>query len=80
MRNKTKRNEKAEAKTQAMGLEASDREAKLLEIQRLGNDDPMAVFKLRMELEYGPDWTLAEVIADLHRMDRNDRNQQNPTE
>ena len=60
--------EKVEAKVQTMGLEASDREALILEIQRLeenGDGGSVEAFKLRMELEYGPNWTLAKVMANL---------------
>lgn len=68
MSNIKRRLEKVEAKVQTIALEASDREALISEIQRLeknGDGNSAEAFKLRMELTYGPNWTLAEVIAKL---------------
>lgn len=68
MSNVRRRLEKIEAKTQAMDQETSDREALILEIQRLeenGDGGSVEAFKLRAELCYGPNWTLAKVIAEL---------------
>ena len=73
MSNVKRRLEKIEAKTQAMDQEASDREALILEIQRLednGDGGSVEAFKLRAELCYGPNWTLAEVIAKLASKDQ----------
>ncbi len=73
MSNIKRRLEKVEAKVQTIALEASDREALILEIQRLeenGDGGSVEAFKLRAELDYGPNWTLAEVIAELASKDK----------
>ena len=63
MRDIRRRIEKAENKVQSIGKEVNERKAKLLEIQRLGKDDSLKALLLKLELEYGRKFTLADVVA-----------------
>ena len=68
MSNLKRRIEKAEAIVESITMSAAEREAKLKELERLEEEgDHMAVFKLKAELLYGPNWTLAQVVSDLAR-------------
>ena len=58
-----KRIEKVEDKMQSIEREANERKAKLLEIQKLGNDDSLAALLLKLELQHGRKLTLFDVIA-----------------
>lgn len=63
-----RRIEKAEAIVQATTISDAEREAKLQELKRLREKgDRTAAFMLAAELEYGPNWTLAQVVSDLAR-------------
>ena len=60
-----RRIEKAEAIVRSTTMSATEREAKLQELERLREKgDRLAAFKLGAELEYGPNWTLAQVMFD----------------
>lgn len=65
MLNMKRRMEKLENKVQSMEVEAVDRQAKLLEIQRLEKTDPLKALFLRAELEYGHKVTLAELLVSM---------------
>ena len=69
MSNLERRLEKAEAIVESTTMSAAEREAKLQELERLREKgDHGAAFKLAAELEYGPNWTLAQVVSNLaHR-------------
>ena len=69
MRGVERRIEKLESKVQSMKSEAVDRQAKLLEIQRLGETDPLKALFLQTELEYGRKVTLAGLIHNALRQD-----------
>ncbi len=58
-----RRIEKVEDKVQSIEKEANERKAKLLEIQKLGNDDSLAALLLKLELQHGRKLTLFDVIA-----------------
>lgn len=58
-----RRIEKVEDKVQLMEKEANERKAKLLEIQKLGNDDSLEALLLKLELEQGRKLALIDVIA-----------------
>lgn len=70
MSNIEKRLEKLEAKAQALEEETNARRAKLLELERLGNDDSLAALFLRTELETGRKWTLAQLLLELDKQTR----------
>ena len=63
MRNISRRVEKLEIKTQSMEKESNDRKAKLLELQKQAKDDSLRGLLLRLELEHGRPFTLADVVA-----------------
>ena len=69
MNNISRRIEKLENKVQSMELELVDRQAKLLELQRLEKDDSIQALFLRAELEYGHKVTLAKLISDVLKQD-----------
>ena len=76
MSNIKKRIERAEAATQALAKDTEDRKAKLLELERLReNGDRLAAFELAAELQYGPNWNLGQVMADLARRKAAERQQ-----
>ena len=65
MRTIEKRIERAEAIVQSTTISTAEREAKLQELKRLEDSgDPTAAFILAAELEYGPNWSLAQVMLD----------------
>lgn len=66
MRDIKKRIEKVEGKVQSMKEEADDREVKLLEIQRLKEDNPIKAILLQMELEYGRKCTWVDLVMLAH--------------
>jgi len=63
MSNLGRRVEKLERKTQSIKYDDGDREAYLLEIQRLEGQDSLRVALLRLELEYGHPFTLTDLAA-----------------
>jgi hypothetical protein len=63
MRNFNRRIEKAEQKVQLREKEAKERKAKLLEIQKLGNDDSLQALLLKLELEQGCKLSIIDLIA-----------------
>lgn len=65
MSNIKRRIEKVEDKVQSMEKELGDREEKLLEIQRLGKDDPRSLL-LKMDLEYGRKCTWVDLVMVAH--------------
>lgn len=71
MFNMKRRIEKLEGKVQSMEAELGNRQAKLLEIQRLEKDNPLKALFLRAELEYGRKVTLVDLISKAHRQDVN---------
>lgn len=58
-----RRIEKVEDKVQLIETETSDRKAKLLEIQKLGNDDSIEALMLKLELQHGHKLSVLDVIA-----------------
>ncbi len=58
-----RRIEKVEDKMQLMEKEANERKAKLLEIQKLGNDDSIKALMLKLELQHGRKMSIIDVIA-----------------
>jgi hypothetical protein len=58
-----RRIEKVEGKVKSMEKEANERKAKLLEIQKLGNDDSLEALMLKVELQHGRKLSLFDVIA-----------------
>ena len=58
-----KRITKVEEKVQLIEKEANERKAKLLEIQKLGNDDSIEALMLKLELEHGCKLSVFDVIA-----------------
>ncbi len=54
---------KVEQKVQLNEKEANQREAKLLEIQKLGNDDSIEALMLKLELQHGRRLSVFDVIA-----------------
>ena len=64
MSNISRRIEKLENKMQSMEVELGDRQAKLLEIQRLEKDNPLKALFLRAELEYGRKVSFAELLSE----------------
>ena len=58
-----RRIEKLENKVQSIKAEADDRQAKLLEIERLEGQDSLRAALLRLELEYGCTFSLVDVVA-----------------
>ncbi len=58
-----RRIEKVEDKVQLMEKEANERKAKLLEIQKLGNDDSIEALMLKLELQHGRKLSIVDVIA-----------------
>ncbi|MHC4260535.1 MAG: hypothetical protein ACYSTF_09025 [Planctomycetota bacterium] len=47
-----------------MKKEAEAREAKLLEMQRLEEDDPIWAFMLKWELEHGCEFSLVKAVSE----------------
>lgn len=58
-----RRIEKVEDKVQSLEKEANERKAKLLEIQKLGNDDSIEALMLKVELEQGRKLSIIDVLA-----------------
>ncbi len=58
-----RRIEKVEDKVQSLEKEANERKAKLLEIQKQGNDDSIEALMLKLELEHGRKMSIIDVIA-----------------
>ena len=54
---------KMEDKVQLLEKEANERKEKLLEIQKLGNDDSLEALLLKLELQQGCKLTLVDVLA-----------------
>ena len=54
---------KVEDKVQLLEKEANERKAKLLEIQKLGNDDSIEALMLKLELQHGRKLSITDVIA-----------------
>jgi hypothetical protein len=69
MSNISRRIEKLENKMQSMEVELGNRQAKLLELQRLEKTEPIKALFLRAELEYGRKVTLVELLSNAHRQD-----------
>lgn len=67
MSNISRRIEKLEGKVQSMEAELGNRQAKLLEIQRLEKDDSLKALFLRAELEYGRKVSFVELLINAHR-------------
>ncbi len=67
MLNMKRRIEKLESKVQSREAESGDRQAKLLEIQRLEKDDWVKALIPRAELEYGRKISFAELLSDALR-------------
>ena len=65
MSNISRRIDKIECKVQSKKVKAVDRQAKLLELQRLEKTDPLKALFLRAELEYGHKVTLAELLINM---------------
>ena len=63
MSNIKRRVEKVEDKVQSLEKGTSERKAKLLKIQKLGNDDSLEALMLKLELQHGRKLTLLDVIA-----------------
>jgi hypothetical protein len=61
-----RRIEKAEHKVQFVEQEINERQARLLEMQRLGEDDSLLVLLLKLELEYGCKFTLRDLVLTVH--------------
>ena len=66
MRDINRRIEKAEHKMQLVEQEINERQARLLEMQRLGEDDSVSALLLKMELEYGRKFTLRDLVLMAH--------------
>jgi hypothetical protein len=66
MNNINRRIEKAEHKVQLVEQEMNKRQAKLLEMQRLGKDNSLSALLLMMELEYGCKFTLRDLVLMAH--------------
>jgi len=58
-----RRIEKVEQKVQLIEKEANERKAKLLEIEKLGNDDSLEALMLKVELQHGRKLSLFDIIA-----------------
>ena len=58
-----RRIEKVEDKVQSIENEVNERKAKLLEIQKLGNDDSIESLMLKLELQHGRRLSVFDVIA-----------------
>ncbi len=58
-----RRIEKVEVKMQSLEQEANERKAKLLEIQKQGNDDSIEALMLKLELQHGRKMSIIDVIA-----------------
>ncbi len=58
-----RRLEKLEGRLEFMKTEAKERQARLAEIERLGNNSSLAALLLRLELEHGRKYTLTDVVA-----------------
>jgi hypothetical protein len=69
MRNISGRIEKLENKVQSIKAEAVNRQAKLLEIQRLEKANPLKALFLKLELKYGRKVTLAELLSNAQGRD-----------
>jgi hypothetical protein len=52
-----------EDKVQSIEKEANERKTKLLEIQKLGNDDSLEALMLKVELQHGRQLSVFDVIA-----------------
>ena len=63
MYNMSKRLDKVEKKMQLIETEANERKAKLLEIQKLGKDDSLEALILELELQYGHELSLIDLMA-----------------
>jgi hypothetical protein len=63
MRDIGRRLEKVEKKVQLIEKEENERKAKLLEIQKLGNDDSLEALMLKLELQHGCKLSIIDVIA-----------------
>ena len=63
MKDICRRVEKVEKKVQSLEQEANERKAKLLEIQKLGNDDSLEALMLKVELQHGHKLSVFDVIA-----------------
>ena len=69
MFNIKRRIEKLENKVQSMEVKLGDRQAKLLELQRLEKTEPFKALFLRAELEYGRKVSFAELLHNANRQD-----------
>jgi hypothetical protein len=58
-----RRIEKVEDKVQSLEKEENERKAKLLEIQKQGNDDSIEALMLKLELQHGRKMSIIDVIA-----------------
>jgi hypothetical protein len=58
-----RRLEKLEGRLEFMKAEAKEKQARLAEIERLGNDNSLAALLLKLELQDGCKYTLADVAA-----------------
>jgi hypothetical protein len=58
-----RRLEKLEGRLEFMKAEAKEKQARLAEIERLGNDNSLAALLLKLELAHGRKYTLADVVA-----------------
>ena len=58
-----RRIEKMEDKVQSVENEANERKAKLLEIEKLGNDDSIEALMLKLELQHGRKLSVFDVMA-----------------
>ena len=67
-----KRIEKIEAKTETLRAESVEREAKLLEIERLEEQNPIQALLLKLELELGRKATLVDIIKRAHQAKNGD--------
>ena len=64
MSNISRRIEKLENKVQSMEVELGDRQAKLLELQRLEKTEPLKALFLRAELKYGRKVSFTELLSE----------------
>ena len=71
MFNIKRRIEKLENQVQSIEVKLGDRQAKLLELQRLEKTEPLKAFFLRAELKYGRKVSFAELLHNAHRQDTN---------
>ena len=63
MRDISRRIEKVEKKLQLNKKEANEKKAKLLEIEKLGNDDSIEALMLKVELQHGRKLSLFDILA-----------------